>query len=105
MSEIKSFDELRQLPECVLFAVVREAELLIQAQLTCAFAAVQRALTFAGFLITDATAALGGGVAFAMTGYLIAVNALAVLYAGGTSSAPYLARVGVRTNPFCFPVE
>src|SRR3546814_386471 len=103
MSEIKSFDELRQLPECVLFEVVREAELLIQAQLTCAIAADQRALTFAGFLITAATAAFGGGVALAMTDHRIAITALAVLYAGGLSYAAYLASESARPNLFCFP--
>lgn len=63
MTGSNDFDELRLLSDDVLAEVVREAEARLQAQLQIATAADQRALTFAGFQIAAATAALAGGVA------------------------------------------
>lgn len=59
----KSFDTFSDLPIALQQEALREGERLLDAQFTAAIAADQRALTWAGFLIAAATAALGGGVA------------------------------------------
>ena len=57
------FEAISSLDESVQQEIIREAEMRLDAQLTVATAADQRALTFGGFLIATATAALGGGIA------------------------------------------
>ncbi|WP_293967752.1 hypothetical protein [Sphingomonas sp.] len=67
MSYDNRVGELTVLCDEVLEQVVREAETLIAAQLVVAGAADQRAMTFAGFLIAAATAAIGGVVALILS--------------------------------------
>jgi hypothetical protein len=59
----KNFDTFADLPISLQKEAIREGEKLLDTQFTAATAADQRALTWAGFLIAAATAALGGGVA------------------------------------------
>lgn len=59
----KNFDTFADLPVSLQKEAIREGEKLLDAQFTSATAADQRNLTWAGFLIAAATAALGGGVA------------------------------------------
>lgn len=63
MATGKPFDNFARLPLRIQRDALREGEVLLQAQLTVANAADQRALTWGGFLIAAATAALGGGIA------------------------------------------
>ena len=59
-----TFETFSDLPDELQLEALREGEMLLQAQLTVATAADQRALTWGGLLLTGASATLGG--AFAM---------------------------------------
>jgi hypothetical protein len=83
---------------------LREGELRIAAQFQAATAADQRALTWGGFLITSATAALGGGVALlTKTPPTLWLGYLAITFAFFMLRASWLAVSTVSPDLFCFP--
>lgn len=99
-----TFDDFALLPPQVQAEALREGEVLLNAQLTAATAADQRALTWAGFLIASATAALGGGIALLTKAPPDALLAVIALFFAGMSIAA--AGVAIRTvtpKEFAFP--
>jgi hypothetical protein len=101
---INSFDTFGDLPLALQQEAIREGERLLDAQFTAATAADQRALTWAGFLIAAATAALAGGVALfnkkpvdPLLGYSSIIFAISML------RAAWLAIKTVRPSKFAFP--
>jgi len=104
MASGNNFQELRNLPADVLAEVVREGELRVEAQLATATAADQRALTFAGFQIASATAALAGGIALIVgdqKDFTLAL--LAGLFSCALLIAAGIALSTVRPKEFHFP--
>jgi hypothetical protein len=63
MAADNSTDNLKHLPAEVLAEVVREGELMMQAQLQAYLATDQRAFTFAGLMLTAATGSFGAAIA------------------------------------------
>lgn len=99
-----NFDTFRDLPEELQKTAIREGEAWLEAQLHTANSADQRALTWAGFLIAAATAALGGGIALiskSAPDYILSVIALA--YAGGCLLAAWFAVMTAQPKAFSFP--
>jgi hypothetical protein len=99
-----SFDHFADLPEQLQVEALREAERRLESQLTVATAADQRALAWAGFLLTGATGALGGGIALLNSqppriwlGYIAIVFAAAIFYAA------WLALETVAPSLYCMP--
>lgn len=100
----ESFDSFLDLPEQLQREALREGELRIQAQLTVAAAADQRALTWAGFVITGATALFAAGFAIIVSAegddeltVLALVIGTALLVSAG------IAVWSVRPGLFCLP--
>jgi hypothetical protein len=100
----KNFDTFKDLPVSLQKEAIREGEKLLDTQFTAATTADQRALTWAGFLIAAATAALGGGVALfngqhpdLVLGYGSILFGIAML------NAAWLAIQTVRPSKFGFP--
>jgi hypothetical protein len=100
----KNFDSFADLPVTLQKEAIREGEKLLDTQFTAATAADQRALTWAGFLIAAATAALGGGVALfngtqpdLVLGYGSIIFGIAMLMASWTAIQT------VRPSKFGFP--
>lgn len=100
----KNFDTFADLPVTLQKEAIREGEKLLDTQFTAATTADQRALTWAGFLIAAATAALGGGVALfnnqhpdLVLGYGSIIFGIAML------RAAWLAIETVRPSKFGFP--
>jgi hypothetical protein len=97
-------NDLGRLEDEVLKEVVREAEARLGAQLQIATAADQRALTFAGFLIATATAALGAGLALLTrvpTDFTLAAVSLG--FALGILAAAAIAMYTIWPRTFAIP--
>jgi ABC-type multidrug transport system fused ATPase/permease subunit len=67
MATCNDFEELRTLDSKVLDEIIREGELRIQAQFSAAAASDQRAMAWAGFMITAAIAAFAAAAALVVT--------------------------------------
>jgi len=100
----KAFDSFGELPVALQQEAIREGERLLDAQFTAAIAADQRALTWGGFLIAAATAALGAGVALfnkrpvdPLLGYASIIFSISLL------RAAWVAIRTVRPSKFAFP--
>ncbi len=97
-------DDLATLPPEVLAEVVREAEIMIQAQLTASMASDQRAYTFAGLVLAAATAALSGAVALVRaTPPDTELARIAAWYAGSMMAAGGLTIATAWPRRFCVP--
>jgi hypothetical protein len=104
VSTSNDFESLRALSDDVLAEIVREGETRVLAQLQIATAADQRALTFAGFLVAAATAALGGGIALMKaTNPDPILAAVAFVFAFGALIGSGLAMVTVWPRKFAIP--
>jgi hypothetical protein len=104
MIQINAFDPLRTLDEDVLAEVVREGELRLQAQLSTATAADQRALTLAGFQVASASAALAGGGALIVSDKPDpALATVAILFAGAMIVAAAISIKTARPSKFHLP--
>lgn len=99
-----NFESFKTLPKSLQDEALREGEARIQAQFAAAGAADQRALTWGGFLIAAATAALGGGVALITKetpDFSLAI--LALLLAAALLRAAWLAISTALPVSFDFP--
>lgn len=99
-----TFETFSDLPDELQLEALREGEMLLQAQLTVATAADQRALTWGGLLLTGASATLGG--AFAMLFKKapdMGLIYLAVLFAAALFIAAWLAISTVAPRLYCMP--
>jgi hypothetical protein len=103
MAYDKAFDEFSYLSEELQLEAIREAELRVQAQLTAATAADQRAMAWAGFLITIAVAATGGALSLVVSGGHYSLAGVAFLFAVNIMAAGISAMDSVRPSDFCFP--
>lgn len=100
----RTFDTFGELPEQLQIEALREAELRIQAQLSVAAAADQRALSWGGFLITASIAVLGSGFAlFLGSNKHLGLAALALIIGSSLLGAASLALWSVRPGLFCLP--
>lgn len=98
------FDEFGDLPLELQKEALREGEKLLDAQFAAATAADQRALTWAGFLLTGATGALGGGIALFNTQKPdVWLGYLAIIFAAAILRSAWLALATVRPTLFCLP--
>ncbi len=99
-----SFDKFSDLPEVLQKEALREGEMLLQAQLTVASAADQRALTWGGLLLTGATASLGGAFALMFkTPPQPLITHSALLFAAELFIAAGLAISTVAPKLYCMP--
>ena len=104
MSSCNTIDQLAALDADVLCIVVQDGEKRLMSQLHVAAAADQRTLTFAGFTITAATAAIGGlfYVYFTKAVPRILLLPASVLVAGMCSSA-LVAVLSAKSRSFFLP--
>ena len=63
MTQDNSTESLKELKEDVLREIIREAEVMMQAQVVTHLASDQRGFTFGGLALTAGTGALGGAIA------------------------------------------
>lgn len=99
-----SFETFKDLPDELQREAIREGEKRLEAQLSVATAADSRALTWSGFLLTAATAALGGGIALInkeKPDLWLAV--LAILFAGALLRAAWFSLGTTKPKLFCLP--
>lgn len=100
----KNFDSFNDLPVSLQKEAIREGEMLLDTQFTAATAADQRALTWAGFLIAAATAALGGGVALFNGRHPdLVLGYGSILFGIATLKPAWTAIATVRPSKFGFP--
>lgn len=97
------FFTLKQLDPEILDEVIREGEILLAAQFAAATASDQRALTWAGFVITISIGALAGASALAVEGQHLALAAIAGLYAVAIAIAGWGAIECARPTTFGLP--
>lgn len=99
----KNFDSFVDLPVSLQREAIREGEKLLDAQFTAASSADQRALTWIGFLIAAATAALGGGVAlFNKNPADLLLGYISILFGISQLKAAWTAIETVRPSKFGF---
>lgn len=99
-----TFDSFDDLPEKLQLEALREGETLLQTQLTVATAADQRALSWAGLLLTGASASLGGAFALQIkAGSAAELQLLAVLVSAALFISAWLAIRTVAPKPYCLP--
>lgn len=103
MGRGKNLDGLRSLEECVLAEVIREGEQMMAAQLATATAADQRALTWAGFIITLAVASFGASATFATSAGRMPLAIITGLLGILLSVSAYHAVLSVRPSKFALP--
>ncbi|RYG37096.1 MAG: hypothetical protein EON93_04145 [Burkholderiales bacterium] len=103
MAYDKRFDQVRSLPRAIQDEIIREGEAHLDAQLQSANASDQRAMAWAGFLITIATAAVGGAFALLLTKQHDAIAGVAFGFAVSTIASAIFAMNAVRPSKFCFP--
>jgi hypothetical protein len=103
MGRGKNLNRLRQLDSKVLAEVIREGEARIVAQFTAATAADQRALTWAGFVITITTATAGGSVTLVLSGKFLPLAVIGALFSALLSISAFLAVRTVRPKKFALP--
>lgn len=96
-------ESLRELDNDVLREVVREAERMLDAQLTTANAADQRAMAWAALITSGAVAILGGSAALLVTGKSLAVAGVGVIVAMIMGFAILKASDVVRPKDWHFP--
>ncbi len=103
MGRGKNLDRLRELDLRVLEEVVREGEQMLAAQFAAATASDQRALTWAGFVITIAIASIGASASLAMTGKAPALSVISALLGVLMAVSGFQAIVSVRPKTFALP--
>lgn len=99
----KSLDELRSLDQTILGEVIREGEVRLQAQLATATAADQRAMAWAGFVTTLATASVGASASLFIGKSHLLLAVIAAALAVAFSFAVFRAIDCVRPRHFDFP--
>jgi hypothetical protein len=104
---MKTFEEFEQIfgfDQAVLEKIVQEGEIRLEAQLTTANSADQRALSFAGLLIGTTTATVGAAIALAIAEKpKIFLIAIAFTYASSLLIATFRAVHSFRPKPFSYP--
>ncbi|HEY0313421.1 MAG TPA: hypothetical protein VGC56_13100 [Allosphingosinicella sp.] len=103
MARGKDLSDLRKLDAEVLAELIREGETRIAAQLAVATAADQRSMTWAGFLIAVATAAIGGGASLLISGKHLAFALVAIVFSGWIFAAAWMIVDAVRPKHYFFP--
>jgi hypothetical protein len=103
MGRGKDLSDLRNLDLQVLQEVVREGEARLEAQLAVATAADQRAMTWAGFLIAVATAAVGGAASLIMSADHLVFALIAIIFAIWMLKAAWIIVDAVRPKKFSLP--
>jgi hypothetical protein len=103
MGRGKDLSDLRNLDAPVLQEVIREGEARLAAQLAIATAADQRAMTWAGFLIAVATAALGGAASLIMSGKHLVFALIALTFSLWMLKAAWIIIDAVRPRKFFLP--
>lgn len=103
MDQFKSLDGLREFDDDILKEVVREAELMMAAQLSVATASDQRALTWAGFVLTIAIASIGGSASLAIDGKQLPLAAISGAGAILMAISGYYAVRAVRPRKYSMP--
>lgn len=103
MAYDKQFDDLSNLSCDLQLEVIREAELRLEAQLVAANASDQRAMAWAGFLITVGVAAVGGAISLLISKQHLLLAADAAGFAIHVMIAGARAISAVRPAEFCFP--
>jgi hypothetical protein len=104
MAEDNPTESLKNLPQEVLEQIVREGELMMQAQLQTHLATDQRAITFAGLMLTAATASFGAAIALVrVTPPDRALAEIAGWFAVGLIAAAGLALITAFPRKFCLP--
>lgn len=98
---LTSLGELKD--DKILIEVVREGEIRIQAQLSAATSADQRALTWTGFVLTLALAVGGGAITLGLSGQQPALAVDGMLLSGLLALSAYYASRSVRPAQFCMP--
>lgn len=97
------FYSFKTLDPRIVDEIIREGEILLAAQFAAATASDQRALTWAGFLITMSTAAIAGAAALAIEGQHFALAVVAGLYAVLIAIAGWKAIECARPSTFGLP--
>ena len=103
MAHRKNLDDLRQLDLTVLDEVVREGEVMLQAQFTAATASDQRAIAWTGFIITLVIALMGATASIAISGQNFGIAILAGVLSILLSIAAFTATQIFRPAPFALP--
>lgn len=100
----KKFDSFAGLPLSLQKEAIREGEKLLDAQFMAASGADQRALTWAGFLISPATGALGGGIAlFNKTPADVVLGYISIGFGIALLASAWIAIETVRPGRYDFP--
>lgn len=98
------FESFSALPEELQREAIREGEVRLQAQLSIATAADQRALTWGGILVAAATGALGGGLALISKDRPdYALGLFALFFAAAMTMSAWAALSTVQPTKFCLP--
>lgn len=103
MGRGKNLDRLRELDLEVLAEVVREGEQMMAAQFAAATAADQRALTWAGFVITIAIASVGASASLAIADKEPALAIISGLLGVLMAVSGFQAMLSVRPRTFALP--
>ncbi len=103
MGRGKNLDRLRELDLEVLAEVVREGEQLLAAQFAAATAADQRALAWAGFVMTIAVASIGASASLALGGKEPALSVITGLLGVLMAISGLQAIRSVRPKMFSLP--
>ena len=98
-----NIDSLQQLNDDVLGEVVREAERRLDAQLTTANAADQRAMAWAAILVTGSIAIIGASAALLVGGKSLLLAGLGVGISAILGTAIFKATVVFRPKDWHFP--
>jgi len=104
MKDFAEFERFLAFDQDVLEQIVREGELMLEAQLATANAADQRALTYLGYLVATSTASVGAAIALLLTEKRpIGLIAIAFIFAGGLLYAAFKTLNTVTPRAFSFP--
>ena len=104
MAADNSTEQLQLLREEVLDEVIREAEVMIQAQFQSHLATDQRAFTFGGLTLTAATAALGAAIALSRADPpAMDLAGIAGIFSAGLAFAGGLAVLTALPRSICLP--
>ena len=102
MAYDKRFDTLKGLETDLLQEIVREGEARLNAQFEAACASDQRAMAWAGFLITIVIASVGGALALWIDGKHTLLGVIAVAFSATVMSAAVAAMDATRPDKFGF---
>jgi hypothetical protein len=103
MPSDKNLDSLLKLDDAVLKEVIREGESRLAAQFAAATASDQRAMAWAGFLITVASATIAASASLAITGKHLPLAVISGLLSGLLCISAYTAIHCVRPRKFALP--